>query len=863
MASTLSESLAALLGLNRAVQTSMDPGVTPLGAPRPRTSTPAQGLSTEELPGSTPPTMRPDAIVRRVCLAVPPAWPLDSLVATHPFIGLDHLHPVDAHAVLERRLHAPVLPEPALWRPLFERGAFNAEDVRWAVEELRRRGPQHAVARGLEAEALLGLLAGTAPAHPFAPERVLSMAARLDEELGTAFAPAIVADLSKLLATRMDRGVARWAQPLGEDDPGLYTLWWRYACRSLNLEARGVKGFRRWVRALPSTWEAALDSLLPRTTLTGEALEDYLARLLGELQGWAGLLRGEAWSGDHDDPGAVPQLLTARLACDVAVRELLGGRAPGGVLLPQVPPREPPMGPSAQDGLSRFALQLAAEHGFVRRLLPTLAPARTGGVAVHLNLARASRPAVQAMFCIDVRSEPVRRHLEAVAADVETCGFAGFFGLPLAVARPGEENALAHCPVLLDPAHRVQVGEAPRGSWAADVKAVLGAVRRAAVSAFTTVETLGFAAAVPMLAETFGRAGTETSVEPPLDVSSLSSETRLALASKLVDVLPLARPWARIVLLCGHDSTLRNNPQAAALACGACAGHGGGTNARVAAALLNDAEVRAGLAQRGTPLPEDCVVVPACHDTATDEIRLLDVERIPASHREDVERLMDSLKQATAASRAARVAALPGVDAGEEPLEAARLRSRHWAETRPEWGLANNAAFVVAPRSRTRGRDLGGRCFLHDYRAELDADGSVLKLILTAPVVVATWINLQYSASTVAASVLGSGTKTLHNVVGGVGVLLGNEGDLAMGLSHQSVHDGTAPRHEPLRLQVFVEADRQRIHDIIKESPALGWLVNQEWIVLYALGPEGRDVHRYARGLWLREESDLRATLLM
>ena len=180
---------------------------------------------------------------------------------------------------------------------------------------------------------------------------------------------------------------------------------------------------------------------------------------------------------------------------------------------------------------------------------------------------------------------------------------------------------------------------------------------------------------------------------------------------------------------------------------------------------------------------------------------------------------------------------------GVKPLEATPARvawfrqdTRDWAEVRPEWGLAGNAAFVVAPRERTRHVDLGGRAFLHEYRWEQDPEFRVLELILTAPMIVTHWINLQYYASTVDPLRYGSGNKVLHNVVGGrLGVMEGAGGDLRIGLSRQSVHDGRQLMHEPLRLSVFVEAPADAIDTVIAGHATVRDLVQHEWLFLHRI----------------------------
>ena len=79
----------------------------------------------------------------------------------------------------------------------------------------------------------------------------------------------------------------------------------------------------------------------------------------------------------------------------------------------------------------------------------------------------------------------------------------------------------------------------------------------------------------------------------------------------------------------------------------------------------------------------------------------------------------------------------------------------------------------------TRELNLEGRTFLHDYDASQDNDLSILELIMTAPMIVTHWINMQYYASTVSPTRFGAGNKALNNVVAGIGCVQGNGHDRA------------------------------------------------------------------------------------
>jgi hypothetical protein len=183
-------------------------------------------------------------------------------------------------------------------------------------------------------------------------------------------------------------------------------------------------------------------------------------------------------------------------------------------------------------------------------------------------------------------------------------------------------------------------------------------------------------------------------------------------------------------------------------------------------------------------------------------------------------------------------------------------RANDWAQVRPEWGLADCAAFIVAPRARSQHLNLVGRSFLHDYDHRLDPSLDVLTLIMTAPMVVTHWITMQYYASTVDNRRYGSGNKVLHNVVGGhLGVFEGNSGDLRIGLPMQSLHDGQTLRHTPLRLSVFIEAPRAAINSVMAGHEIVRHLVANGWLHLFRIDPDTSAVEQHRHGTWVATAS--------
>jgi uncharacterized protein YbcC (UPF0753/DUF2309 family) len=585
-------------------------------------------------------------------------------------------------------------------------------------------------------------------------------------------------------------------------------------------------------------FETFVDAKLHAACAAVEAAQGAFHRLLCTLGGWAQHARWLTWRADLE--GRTDTTLIDLLAIRLVWEEALLAHAPGvsAAWNEALRTHAQPVEPSAADVVDAI-LQDAAERAEQRRFQACLdGPGPSSG-----------RPAMQAVFCIDVRSEVYRRALEQVDPRIETLGFAGFFGLPVAYRAAGTDVVEDHLPVLLTPSLRAS-GHGSTGSEAAlrvadrTVRA-WGRFRQAAVSSFAFVEAVGISYAAKLFRDAVRPpAAPPSSTEPRLE-TPLTADEKAAAAAGVLKAMGLVADHAPLVLLVGHGASLRNNPHRSAYQCGACGGHSGEVSARLLAGLLNDPETREGLVRLGIKVPPDTLFVGGLHDTATDAVTL-HPDHASTAHANAIDQAKGWLARASSFTRAERARRIPQ---GRDGLPLLR-RARNWAETRPEWGLAGCSAFVAVPRPVMAEQDLAGRVFVHSYDWRTDHKFETLELIMTAPVVVASWISLQYYGSTVAPDLFGSGNKLIHNVVGGLGVLEGNGGTLRTGLPWQAVHDGERLVHQPLRLAVFIEAPVSAINDVLARHMQLRELFDNGWMHLLAL-QDGRARSRYCADGWL------------
>ncbi len=612
------------------------------------------------------------------------------------------------------------------------------------------------------------------------------------------------------------------------------------------------------------------------------------------------------------------------------------------------------------DDLLRILGELERNEGMI--WLEAMETHAMGHLLEHVNLApseeREKRPFAQALFCIDTRSERIRRHLEG-AGDYETFGIAGFFGVPISFMQLGKGSETHLCPVLLKPRNLVlEIATAPASDIAAVsvMEKLFHELKESVLTPYVTVEAIGMLFGLDMIGKTIipqgyarwrqrlyrektashllldkldreqadsivravQRAVVRKAVEQEIrikpeeitddmvrelreaalgnagsapalrEAGSLSDDEERDFIQRLRHVyridpafarlqmeqlgrigftldeqtnyvtqalssIGLKKEMSRFVLLVGHGSTSENNPYESALDCGACGGNHGLVNAKALAHMANKPQVRNRLRYQGIIIPEDTWFIPAIHDTVSDEIRLYELERIPSSHVIYLDRLRSGL---IAASRLCAQERLPELQLKPMPVNPgtanrdARRNAVDWSQARPEWGLSGNAYFIIGRRDLTRDFPLKGRAFLHSYDYRVDPRRRLLESILTGPLVVGQWINMEHYFSTVDNDRFGSGSKVYHNVAGRFGVMTGNLSDLRTGLPSQTVLKQGRPWHQPIRLVTVIEAPFDHAWRSIEEVATIKNLVRNGWIRLMIIDPEKKVVSIYDNDEW-------------
>ncbi|WP_178916769.1 DUF2309 domain-containing protein [Natronomonas gomsonensis] len=754
--------------------------------------------------------------IDKAATTVGSVWPIHSFVTANPLSGFEDIPFSEAVTQAADLLGGRGYPSPETFQAALDDGQIDREILASELAE-----------RGYEGD----------------PETLLErMDTSVETEPPNTDTEQVDHVLTKWLSAFLDEGQAQWPMPNRED--GFYSAFRSVAAYDGQIPDDGVVG------DLPESPLEAIETLLepyPESQWVPIFEEQFAA-----LPGWSGFLKQRvaddgAWQSTH------PITLEGYLAVRLALLEAFDV----GVA-PSTGPDSAEVEPA--DELAEAFLS-AWEASYRTEVVDSVA-AESEALA---DSDPSGRPDAQLVFCIDTRSEIIRRHIEETG-DYETHGYAGFFGIPMEYQGYDSEVSVDACPPILDSQHHITEipadgdTQATHDRWSRLREAtseVIETLKTNPATAFGFVESAGSGYGLALAARTLVPGRVYDLLETADDAApdnhefcdqivhhqhtyagdlpvGLTHEEKVEYAETAFELMGWEE-FSRLVVFTGHASETTNNPYDSSLDCGACAGNPGGPNARVLATICNDAEVKTALRERGFDIPDDTVFLAGEHNTTTDEVELF-ADGVPESHADDLEQLRADLATARENAAAERAESM-GADSSMSVSEVER-RAADWAETRPEWGLAGNAGFVIGPRELTSDLDLDGRAFLHSYDWSTDPDGDALEAILTGPMVVTQWINTQYYFSTVDNSVYGGGSKVTHNPVGNVGVYQGNGGDLMTGLPLQSVMaDDDEPYHQPLRLSTVVHAPVERVTGVLAAHEELTGLLDNDWLSLTVVDP--------------------------
>ncbi len=749
-------------------------------------------------------------------------WPLYSFVTSNPLTGYEQKPFLEAVQQAKHLLNARVFPEAAVYDVALLQGSINRAIL---IDTLNKNG------------------------FTDSPENYLALLHKNDATSSKNDSHQLDRIIAKWLAAYMDEGLAEWEMP--NKEKGLYGAW-----RSLAAYDKELKISKSTL--LPKTSIEAIEQVMEEFPET--AYESVFTYHLAALPGWTGYLNhrsasNTAWQ--EQFPVSVEDYLAIRLTI---AKQL------GAAIAPKATKQQ-----EVSDFIKlQYAWLQAWEQSFQRQLLDQLA---TGNASLNQEVITSQIPDAQLVFCIDTRSELIRRHVEA-QGNYETFGYAGFFGIAMDYTSIADGIVRKSCPPIVGSAftvtesaqnHKHDLLDKHRRKTSLNnfQHFFLDRMKGMLPSAFGYVEGTGLFYGLSIFDKTLlprrlytklksKENGHEDYCEPAIHVANAAhlKEETVTLQDK-VGIVKSAfdltgwKAFAPLVIFAGHGSHSTNNPFGSSLDCGACAASPGRHNARMLATLANIPEVRAALrANHGIDIPNNTVFLGAEHNTTTDEIVLFD-SHIPESHKQ----LVADLKERLLAAQ--KAASLERLQVTNDGVKQAEYKAGNWSETRPEWGLAKNAGFIVGPRSLTKKLHLESRCFLHSYNWQTDITGQALEAIMQGPIVVTQWINNHYYFATVDNDTFGGGNKITHNITGKFGVVLGNGGDLKMGLPLQSVNKtDELLYHEPLRLSVIIEAPLARVIDILTRNPNLQTLLDNNWIYLFIIDPtDGFKKRQYQSGI--------------
>ncbi|MCA9781420.1 MAG: DUF2309 family protein, partial [Candidatus Eremiobacteraeota bacterium] len=504
--------------------------------------------------------------------------------------------------------------------------------------------------------------------------------------------------LIRFCGAYLDQGISYWPMPMKS---GLYHAFLLLYSQQTGMALPWQRGLSdRLKRQLQSNWTAA-DALADAFARLGISCEETFAALKERalaLRGWAGMISVLEKRPDLAPIESPPVTLQDYLAIYFQIEAHLEEQGQN---------QQSASGPSRRTdyelayeafilaqcsglGLELFGSPQAAkawvrevrgfDHLQRRRLLLEAYERRyrqdvVDGLIHHCRAGEATAseaPRFQAVFCIDDREESLRRHMEELCGELETLGYAGFYGVTMRYQGLTDPHSTPLCPPVRTPKHLVREvlveGQAP-STTLGNVRQTWRASRNTLVGGGILSVVTGFLAGIPLVGQTLFP-GLSHRIGSALEKSlAAKPQTRLALerpegqkaneegyyegftVAEMADIVKAGLQtmgvsrFAPLFAVVGHGSSSLNNPHEAAHDCGATGGGRGGPNARAFCAMANHAAVRGLLQESGITIPPKTWFLPAYHNTCDDSMTYYDLDLVPQHLHSELAEFQDLFRR--------------------------------------------------------------------------------------------------------------------------------------------------------------------------------------------------------------------------
>ncbi|MEC2799641.1 Na-translocating system protein MpsB, partial [Bacillus thuringiensis] len=560
-------------------------------------------------------------LVASASRVIAPLWPISTFAAHHPWMGLEKQSFEQVADWLKEIRNVDIYPSAAMIHSAKAKGEIEESFLqsglsRWLDSQsfhIPRKKVEQFCQVALKLEELPSSLLSLPEVNKLAEEMsyintesmkdssLQPVSSLIENQKGENLSDIINYHIIKWCKLYLDDSGSSWTMPNREK--GFYRAWQHL----IKFDPALSKNERKVLKDWPQDAQVALARALSELGISESNIQAYLEGHLLSLPGWAGMIRWRSQQSIQEQELLI-EYLAVRISMELAITKpylpLKNQKVEKKVaIVPliaswiywgNISTREWLQMPAAeQSELLVFAYRFDEN---IRRKLWLEAWEQTHAEQLRKKITSKQRATndkkrvlAQLAFCIDVRSEPFRRHLEKLGP-FETFGIAGFFGLPIATSELGSNNNHPSLPVILKPKHQIKelTNENELKSYeqrkrvGSSVRYTFKTMKQNVLTSMALPELSGPLFGLQMVTRSFVPRGVggfirnlrKTMLQKPDTTFSLNhvhdtkgeipigftKEEKVNYVRQALKMVGLTEKFAPLVVMCGHSSQSTNNP---------------------------------------------------------------------------------------------------------------------------------------------------------------------------------------------------------------------------------------------------------------------------------------------------------------